>query len=213
MVKVKICGITNSEDARHAIECGADALGFVFFGESPRCLEPDQAAAIIKELPPFVTCVGLFVNEEPQRVRQIAADCGVDVIQFHGDEPPDDCLVPGRRTVKALRVRDQASLAAADDYQVAALLLDAWVPGRYGGTGARFDWQLAAGLARRKTVILAGGLDPQNVAEAVHAVRPYAVDVSSGVESVPGTKDPEKVAAFIAAARQAGAATLEAEPF
>lgn len=204
-MKIKICGITNLDDALHACACGADALGFVFYAKSPRCLTPERAKAIVADLPPFVTTVGLFVNEEPQRIREIVGFCGLDVVQLHGDEGPADCDFAPRRVIKALRVRDATSLALQGEYKVSALLLDAWVPGAYGGTGYSFDWDLAAEIARRRPVILAGGLTAANVAEAVHAVRPYAIDVSSGVEAEPGRKDHEQVAAFIAAARNAGA--------
>ena len=201
MVKVKICGITNLDDGLQACACGADALGFVFYDKSPRCVTPAAAAAIIHELPPFVTTVGLFVNEAPGRIREIAELCGLDVIQLHGDETPTECDFAPRRTIKALRVKDAASLAGHGDYRVAALLLDAWVKDAYGGTGRSFNWELAAKVAKERPVILAGGLTAENIAEAIDAVRPYAVDVSSGVEAVPGRKDPDKVAAFIAAAK------------
>ena len=201
MVKVKICGITSLEDALHACACGADALGFVFYGESPRCIDPAAAATIIRQLPPFVTTVGLFVNADPEQVEEVADFCGLDVIQLHGDEGPDECDFTPRRTIKALRVRDAKSLARHLDYEVAALLLDAWVKGSYGGTGHAFNWELAAEVARQRPVILAGGLTPENVADAVRSVQPYAVDVASGVEAAPGRKDQAKVAAFIAAAK------------
>ena len=201
MVKVKICGITNPDDALHACVCGADALGFVFYEKSPRCVPPETAREIIAALPPFVTPVGLFVNEAPGRIREIADYCGLDVIQLHGDETPEECDFAPRRTIKALRVKDAVSLAGHENYRVAALLLDAWVKDAYGGTGHSFNWQLAAEVARQRPVILAGGLTPENVAAAVTAVQPYAVDVSSGVEAAPGKKDPAKVAAFIAKAR------------
>jgi phosphoribosylanthranilate isomerase len=202
MVKVKICGITHVEDALHAAACGADALGFVFYEKSPRCLSPETARQIIAELPPFVTAVGLFVNESPERIRQITDFCGLDVIQLHGDEGPADCDFAPRRVVKALRVKEAASLDGHAAYAVSALLLDAWVAGTYGGTGERFNWELAAAVARQRPVILAGGLTAENVAAAVRTVRPYAVDVSSGVEAAPGRKNPEKVAAFIRNAKK-----------
>jgi phosphoribosylanthranilate isomerase len=201
MVKVKICGITNVDDALHACACGADALGFVFYEKSPRCLSPEAAQQIIAELPPFITAVGLFVNESPERIRQTADSCGLDVIQLHGDEGPTDCDFAPLRVVKALRVKEAASLDGHAAYAVSALLLDAWVAGAYGGTGERFNWELAAAVARQRPVILAGGLRAENVAEAVRTVRPYGVDVSSGVEASPGKKDPEKVAAFIRKAK------------
>lgn len=196
--RVKICGITNLDDALHAVQCGADALGFVFYSGSPRCVSPDQVRCIIDRLPPFVTTVGLFVNQPTEEVRKVSALCGLDVIQLHGDELPPVCrdLSPSR-VVKALRLRDAGSLEGLDRYPVSAVLLDAWVPDQFGGTGHRCDWQLAGEVARGRTIILAGGLDPDCVAEAVRQVMPYAVDVSSGVEYAPGHKDPEKVAAFI----------------
>jgi phosphoribosylanthranilate isomerase len=187
----------------HAADCGADALGFVFFDKSPRCVSPERAREIIAELPPFVTAVGLFVNEEPRCIREIAEFCAVDVLQLHGDETPQDCLLPPHRVIKALRVKDAASLDSLGDYAVSALLLDAWVAGAYGGTGQVFSWELAARAAEAHRIILAGGLTPENVAEAVRSVRPYGVDVSSGVEAAPGRKDPDKVEAFIHNAKAA----------
>ena len=200
MVRVKICGITNPDDALQAAACGADAIGLVFFAKSPRCVSPERAREIIARLPPLVTTVGLFVNEDPRTIRAVAAQCRLDRVQLHGDESPADCLLPPLRVLKALRVRDAESLARADDYP-ADLLLDAWSDQVYGGSGRQFDWQLARALAARRPIILAGGLRPDNVAEAVAAVNPYAVDVSSGVERSPGRKDHEKVAEFIRRAR------------
>lgn len=202
-VRIKICGITSREDALHAAACGADALGFVFYAGSPRCVTPDEARAIIEVLPPFVTRVGLFVNETPERVLAIADKCGLDAAQLHGDEPPSACHLPPYRVIKGVRPRTVADLEALSAYPVAALLVDAAVPGHFGGTGQRADWELAAQAAAAHRVILAGGLTPANVAEAIRRVRPYAVDVSSGVESRPGQKDPEKVAQFIRMAREA----------
>lgn len=201
MVRVKICGLTNRDDALHAAACGADALGFVFYAASPRCVQPDLVAAIGAELPPFVTRVGLFVNEEPQRIRAIVAACGLDAVQLHGDEPPEACLGLPCRVIKGVRPRTPADLAALAAYPVAALLIDAAVPGQFGGTGQLADWELARQFAARQRIILAGGLTAANVAQAVRQVRPYAVDVSSGVESSPGRKDPELVARFMRAAK------------
>jgi phosphoribosylanthranilate isomerase len=203
MVKVKICGITNAADAGHAAACGADALGFVFYAGSPRCVTPEQVREIVAGLPPFVTRVGLFVNEESQRIREIVAACGLDAVQLHGDEPPPDCVLPPLRVIKGVRPRTEADLAPLAAYPVTALLVDAAVPGQFGGTGQRADWALAARLSARQRVILAGGLTPANVAAAVRQVRPYGVDVASGVEAAPGRKDPERVAQFIRAAREA----------
>jgi phosphoribosylanthranilate isomerase len=201
--RVKICGITNLDDAHHAAACGADALGFVFYPGSSRIENPDMARRIIAELPPLVTTVGLFVNEPPARSREMVDFCGLNTVQLHGDEEPDQCCYPPCRVIKAFRLRGdmQDSLFAA--YKVSALLLDAFVPDQFGGTGHRCDWTKAAAIASQHRVILAGGLNPENVAEAVRQVHPYGVDVSSGVEEKPGQKDPEKVARFIRMAKEA----------
>lgn len=196
MIKVKICGITNLEDAMMAIEAGADALGFVFFHKSPRNIFPEKAAGIISRLPPFVQTVGLFVNEDPATVNATADLCGLDLVQLHGEESPEFCRAVKRRVIKAFRVKDMTSLAEIDNYQVAAFLLDAWSPSAQGGTGRTFNWEIAAAAAASYRIILAGGLTPENVAEAVQKVKPYAVDVSSGVESGPGIKDAELVQRF-----------------
>ena len=197
MIRVKICGITNAEDALVAVEAGADALGFVFFQGSPRYISPDIAAAIIRRLPPFVQTVGLYVNEELVTVNTTADRCGLDLIQLHGDEYPDYCAAVNRRVIKAFRVKGPSSLDGMANYPVAASLLDAWSPAAYGGTGATFNWEIAADAAFSHCIILAGGLTPDNIAEAVATVKPYAVDVSSGVESAPGKKDAELVRSFI----------------
>jgi len=201
MVRVKICGITNLEDAMMAVEAGADALGFVFFQESPRNISPENAAAIIHCLPPFVQTVGLFVNEDAATVNAIADRCGLDLVQLHGDESPEYCSSVHRRIIKAFRVRDASSLDELPRYRVAACLLDAWSSVARGGTGNTFNWDIAAQAAAHQPVILAGGLQPDNVAEAIRAVKPYAVDVSSGVESAPGKKDAELVRRFIRSCR------------
>lgn len=203
MTKVKICGITNVEDALQAVAAGADALGFVLYDKSPRFVSPLEAQKIIVELPPFVTTVGLFVNEPVPQIRRIMTAARLDVVQLHGDEPPEKCLIEPLRVIKALRVRDAASLQGVDRYQVSALLLDAWSDDAYGGTGKRFDWQLARRLTGKRPLILAGGLTPENVIDAVRLVKPYAVDVSSGVEAAPGKKDHQKVAEFICRVRSA----------
>jgi phosphoribosylanthranilate isomerase len=184
-----------------AVEAGADALGFVFYEKSPRFVNPLTAAAIIRELPPLVQTVGLFVNEDVEKINWAADFCGLDLVQLHGDEEPRDADEVKRRVIRALRVKDETSLVAHDAWQVSALLLDAWVSGAYGGTGETFNWDLAAVAARQRPVILAGGLTPENVAEAVRIVHPYAVDVSSGVEATPGRKDPEKVREFVRRAK------------
>jgi len=202
MTKVKICGITSLEDALMAVEAGADALGFVFFDKSPRSIEPGRAARIIAELPPFVQVVGLFVNASLDFVNLTADSCRLDIVQLHGDESPSYCQAVRRRVMKVFRVRGMESLAPMADYQVAAFLLDAYSPNAYGGTGASFDWDCALAAKGHGPIILAGGLDPDNVASAVARVVPYGVDVSSGVESSPGRKDAEKVRRFIREAKK-----------
>ena len=205
IVKVKICGITQVPDALAAADAGADALGFMFYPESPRHVSLDAAAEIIRELPPFVAKVGVFVNASAEPVREAIDKCELDTLQFHGEETPDFCRQFGLKAIKAFRVRDKQSLEAMLAYASEAWLLDAFVPGKLGGTGERFDWELAkAAAARHRTVILAGGLTPGNVAQAVREVCPYAVDVSSGVESSPGKKDLAKLKSFIAAAKASG---------
>jgi phosphoribosylanthranilate isomerase len=200
--RVKICGITNIEDARHASDCGADALGFVFYPDSPRCVDPDRVRQIVTDLPPFVTTVGLFVNESPARIREVVEFCGLDTVQLHGDEKPEQCFYPPRRVIKALRLKDGMDESLFSTYHVSSLLLDAYVPNTFGGTGQHCDWDLAAKVAADHRVILAGGLTAENVTAAVRQVNPYGVDASSGVETKPGEKDPEKVAMFIRMAKE-----------
>lgn len=202
-VKVKICGLTRAVDAQAAVEAGADALGFVFYERSARYLSAAQAAAIIGELPPFVARVGVFVNALEPFLREVAAECGLDTLQLHGDESPEFCrrLQPWK-IIKAFRMHNREALRRLPEYRGLAWLLDSYVPGQMGGSGARFDWDLAGEAAKLGgKIILAGGLTPENVAEAVRRVRPYAVDVSSGVESAPGKKDPHKIRDFIQAAQ------------
>jgi phosphoribosylanthranilate isomerase len=198
-VKIKICGITNPEDARAACSYGADALGFVF-AKSPRRISPQTTKLIISKLPPFIVTVGVFVNEERDKVREIAANCGLDRLQFHGDETPEYCdyFRDKYKIIKALRVRGINSLAGLSKYDVDAFLLDTYVRGSRGGTGIRFDWNLAVKAKRYgKPVILAGGIDSGNVEDAVKTVSPYAVDVSSAIEETPGRKDHKLMRAFI----------------
>ncbi|BFU96834.1 MAG: N-(5'-phosphoribosyl)anthranilate isomerase [Nitrospira sp.] len=205
--KIKICGITNEEDAAAAVSAGADALGFVFYRKSPRWVEPSVAARIIASLPPFVAAVGVFVNEEVKVVRDLMDGCGLALAQLHGDETAAYCLELARPAVKALRIKDRGSFLALAEFQgragIRGFLLDAYADEAYGGTGRTVDRSLAAEAARTTSVLLAGGLTPENVAEAIQAVRPYGVDVSSGVELSPGKKDLEKVRRFIQSARQA----------
>ncbi len=201
-VRVKICGITNLHDALSAVESGADAIGFVFFKGSPRCVAEDTAATIISKLPPFVTTVGVFVNEAPEQIEKIIHRTAIDVVQLHGDEPPAQCSF-SCKVIKAIRVRSLESLDPLIDYQgrVSAFLLDTYTPDAYGGTGRTFNWDIASYAKPFGNIILSGGLTPDNVAEAVQRVSPYAVDVSSGVESHPGRKDPKKVKLFIERAK------------
>jgi len=201
MVKVKICGITTLDDALHAVRAGADALGFVFYEASPRYIFPEQAASIIKALPPFIHAVGLFVNADSAFVNATADQCRLDLIQLHGDEPPDYCDLIHRRVIKAFRVKEIASIEPIGDYRVAGILLDAFSPKEYGGTGLTFNWEIALAAGKYGPIILAGGLNPDNVRQAVERVKPYGVDVSSGVETAPGRKDPEKVKEFIRQAK------------
>ncbi|MGA2865609.1 MAG: phosphoribosylanthranilate isomerase [Verrucomicrobiota bacterium] len=205
-VKVKICGITNLADGRAAAEAGADALGFMFYEPSPRYVSLEAAAAIIGQLPPFVLKVGVFVDAPADLVFRAIGQCGLDLLQFHGGEPPAYCLQFGLRSMKAFRLESVVSLQRLADYPTDAWLLDAAVPGKLGGTGQTFNWDLArAAQQLGRPVFLAGGLTPENVAEAVRRVRPYAVDVSTGVEAAPGRKDPAKVRAFVQAAKAADA--------
>jgi len=201
VARVKICGITNSEDALVAADAGADALGFVFYPPSPRCITPDQAAGIIAQLPPFIQSVGLFVDQSPDMVNQTVELCGLDLVQLHGDESPGLCKLIKSRIIKAIRVRNETSLESMFSYEVSAFLLDAWSPLAHGGTGLTFDWELAVAASGKGRIILAGGLTPENVADAVKRVHPYAVDVSSGVEASAGKKDPDRIREFIKRAK------------
>jgi phosphoribosylanthranilate isomerase len=197
MVRVKICGITNLEDALMAIEAGADALGFVFYDKSPRCIASEEAAAIAKVLPPFITTVGLFVNADSDFVNTTVERCLLDRVQLHGDESPEFCSRIVRPVVKVFRIKGEASLGPMKNYHVCGFLLDAYSPDAYGGTGMTFNWEIAKTAKQCGPIILAGGLTPDNVRQAVEAVNPYAVDVSSGVEASPGRKDAGKVREFI----------------
>jgi len=207
-VRVKICGITNAEDARAAAAAGADALGFIFFRGSPRFIEPEAAGRIIATLPPLMVKVGVFVDESAEGIAEAARRAGLDAVQLHGSEGPEFCAglaSLGKPVIKARRVKDRGSLAGLERYGVSALLLDSYVAGQLGGTGERFNWDLAVeAKVGGKPVILAGGLTAENVAEAVARAAPYGVDVSSGVEAAPGRKDHGKVREFIARAKGGG---------
>lgn len=202
MTLVKICGITRLEDALAAAEAGADAIGLNFCPQSPRFVSAETAAAIVAALPPTICRVGVFVDADRRQVEELAERLDLTALQFHGSELPGYCRGWKRKVIKALRLRDAESAAAARRYEVAFVLADAYVEGRQGGTGQPVRRELLAGLDRAR-LILAGGLDPDNVAEAVRAVRPAGVDVASGVESAPGIKDHERVRKFIAHAKSA----------
>jgi len=202
--RVKICGITNLADAQAAVAAGADALGFNFYDGSPRHITLKTAADISKQLPPFVMRAGVFVNADEDLVTRAIAECNLSLLQFHGEEPPEFSTQFGLMSMKAFRIRDAESLKELPKYSTDAYLLDAYSPEARGGTGEKFNWDLAAEAQRfGKPVFLAGGLTPENVADAVRRVRPFGVDVASGVEILPGKKDHAKIRAFIAAVRQA----------
>lgn len=207
--RVKICGITRREDALAAIAAGADALGLVFFANSPRAVTPAQAAAIVQGLPPFVTIVGLFVDASAQWLDEVLAQVPLDLIQFHGNESPEQCAAPGKPFIKAIRVSDSTDVILETQRYAAGsgILLDAWHPTLMGGTGESFDWsKIPASLDL--PVILAGGLNAGNVATAVSTVRPYAVDVSGGVESAKGIKSHQEMGSFVAAVNSVAADKL-----
>lgn len=206
MIKIKICGITNIEDALTAAEAGADALGFNFYKKSPRYIEPKKAAEIIAQLPPLVMPVALFVNEREEKIRDIMFTTGIKVLQFQGDERPEFCERFSTRVIKVFQVKDKESLKHMAHYRVSAYLLDSYKEGMRGGTGVTFDWHLAVVAKTLGRIILAGGLTPENVAEAVRLVQPYAVDVASGVEKEKGIKDHAKIKKFISEVRKAARA-------
>jgi len=202
--RIKICGITRPEDARVAVDRGADALGLVFYPESPRAVSLEQAADVAAEVPPFVSLVALFVDATATRVREVLDALPVGLVQFHGEETPSYCRQFGRPWIKALRVRPDSDVAAGcrPYHGARGILLDAWQEGVPGGTGKAFDWRIVRGQLPHP-IVLAGGLNADNVGAAVSAVRPFAVDVSGGVEQSPGVKDANKIGEFIAAVQTA----------
>jgi len=206
MLRIKVCGITDYEDARLSVGLGADALGFIF-AASPRKITLEKARSIIDILPPFVQTVGVFVNESPDTIRRVMKFCGLDLVQLHGHEPPDACRELMPHSIKAFRLKDESSLLDIPAYagKVRAILFDTYSERKMGGTGKTFDWRLALkGRGEGLPVILSGGLTPSNIAEAVSTVRPYAVDVNSGVEERPGKKDPVLLKNFMKAIGRAG---------
>ncbi len=204
MIKIKICGITNLDDALLAIEYGADALGFIFYAQSRRAITAEKAKGIIDKLPPLTLKIGVFVDEKPEIIRDTMNRCRLDGVQLHGSETPEFCRLFRRRVIKSFKPESDQHIEGIGDYDVDAFLLDSYHPDMAGGTGTTFDWELAvAAKMFGKPVILSGGLNPENVADAVRLVTPYAIDVASGVESFPGKKDPEKLKNFIEQARWA----------
>lgn len=210
MIRIKICGTTSVEDALLAADAGAHAIGMIFYKKSPRAITMKTAKAICAALPPFVATVGVFVNEKPDKVRDVCRQAGIDYAQLHGDEPPEEAEAIGRRVIKAVSVREEGDLSNLDRYTgVPTLLLDTPKEGFYGGTGRGGNLALLESAATRarqrgQSVLLAGGLTPENVTEAIRQVRPWGVDVVSGVEAAPGKKDEKKVRQFVRAALAAG---------
>jgi phosphoribosylanthranilate isomerase len=203
MVRVKICGITNVEDARIGVAAGADALGFIFVEGTPRYVTPEVARRIIVELPPFITPVGVFWDHAPGHVKAVAEQCRLGALQFHGSEPPEAIAGYDLPTIKTIKVSRAEDLRAMSEYRVSAFLLDSPARWSEGEARAPIAWELVREAATVAPLILSAGLTPDNVAEAVRLTRPYAVDVDSGVEATPGRKDPLKVRRFVAAARAA----------
>ena len=206
MTKIKICGTTNKHDAILASQLGADMLGFIFYKGSKRYVEPRTASDIINELPPYILKVGVFVNEDPKKVREIAADAALNALQFHGDETPEYCnaFKDEFKVIKAFRLKDRKSLDDINKYDVDYYLLDTYSKDSHGGTGEAFDWKILEDFEFLKPVILSGGITPDNVAKAIKEVAPYGVDVASGVEASPGRKDAELLKRFIHNVRKEG---------
>ncbi len=203
-IQVKICGITSVADAQAAAGAGADLIGLMFYDKSPRRVALETAAEIARSISPFVVKVGVFVNPTEELVTRAIAECNLSLLQFHGDETPEFCTKFGVMSMKAFRVRDAETLRALADYNTDAWLLDAYSPGALGGTGEKFNWELAVEARKLgRPIFLAGGLTPDNVGGAVSLVQPFGVDVSSGVEMSPGKKDPDKVKLFIERAKAA----------
>jgi phosphoribosylanthranilate isomerase len=203
-VRVKICGIRSLEEARVAVEAGADALGFNFWEPSPRYVSPESAREVIAAMSPLVSCVGVFVNEDQERIKDLANTLGLSAVQLHGDESPEFCAaLDSLKVIKAIRVASGFDARTITSYPVNAVLLDANIKGSYGGTGRQFDWRVAVEAKQYATIILAGGLNEDNVREAIEHVRPAAIDVCSGVEAEPGRKDLEKLRSFMAAVARA----------
>ena len=200
-VKVKVCGTTSLKDALLIANNGADAVGFIFYKESPRNISPKEVKEIVAQMPPLIETIGVFVNETSDKINRIAEQCRLTAVQLHGTESPAFCRRIKRRVIKAIRVKDAESLKGISGYNVSGFLLDTYDDECKGGTGKIFDWNLALRAKKQGPVILAGGLNPYNVYTAIHRVRPYGVDVCSGVEKLPGIKDPTKIREFIKSVR------------
>ena len=204
MTRIKICGITNLDDGLEAIAAGVDALGFVFVPNTPRYITPSQAKLVIKQLPPFITNVGLFVDSEIDEIEDIVNHCKLDAVQLHGNESPEMCSQISLQTkvIKSFHVKKELQVLRneIENYRVDAYLLDTFIKGKAGGTGQTFDWRIAEGLSQR--IILAGGLTPDNIGTAIAQLQPYGVDVSSGVEKSPGKKDTNKIYSFVRQVRK-----------
>ena len=212
MTEVKICGITNKEDALFAAECGAAAVGFIFYPPSPRYIKPTKARKIISVLPEELVMVGVFVNENAGEIKRVMKYCALDMIQLHGDESPEFCReFPSDRVIKAVALKNEADLAYAKSYHVGAILVDSRHAGLYGGTGKKSNWDLACRIRNKKQLILSGGLNEINVAEALRAVAPAALDINSGVEISPGKKDHAKLTRLFDNIRAADTAPSNAQ--
>ena len=195
MTQVKICGITNNQDALFAAECGATALGFIFYPPSPRYVTPEDALKIISTIPDMVIKVGVFVNDKADEIKRIMEYCALDMIQLHGDETPDFCRqFPSSIIIKALELKSDDDVNSVHNYDIAAILVDTRYAGLYGGTGKKSNWDLARSIRNKKPLILSGGLNTENIAEAIRSVLPAALDINSGAESSPGKKDHKKLA-------------------
>lgn len=207
MIHIKICGITNLDDALFAADYGADALGFVFFEKSPRYITPEKAREVISHLPPFITTVGVFVNEETRKIKDILKFSGINILQLHGDESIEECHIfsVSMRIIKAFRVKDFMNLKLLEKYKyiASAFLLDTYSEEAFGGTGQTFNWDIAVEAKRFGKIILSGGLNPDNIEKAIRYVKPYAVDVSSSIEKDKGKKDLKKMKEFIERAKAA----------
>ena len=201
MTRIKICGITNLEAALMAVDLGADALGFILSEKSSRKIDPDRAKQIILKLPPFVKTVGVFVNQSAEKINKRIRFCKFDIVQLHGTESPMFCDSLKSKVIKAIHIKNKSDLFKITEYKVSAFVLDTKVKGKFGGTGKTFNWSYAIEAKTLGPIILSGGLNPENVLKAIKKVKPYAVDVASGVEIEPGIKDPDKLEAFIKAVR------------